>query len=119
MPANRTTFLALCVLAQAQEDARAGAVAPTLGLRLALAYLYDSGDRRGLWFDREPYEDFWRAVTQRSECGGSAAAFGRSQVVTSSINAIARAAGMELDVMMAQRVSAFVTPADRAPNGAG
>lgn len=117
MPANRTTFLALCVLAQAQEDARAGAVPPSLGLRLALAYLYDTGDRSGLWFDREPYDNFWRAAVQESEAGGSAAAFGRSQVLTSSINAIARAAGMEMDVAMMQRVAEFVKLANRVPNG--
>jgi len=119
MSANRTTFLAICVLAQAQEDARGGAVPPSLGLRLALAYLYDTGNREGLWFDREPYDDFWRAATQRSEAGGSAAAFGRSQAITASINAIARAAGMEMDVAMDQRVREFVRRADRERNGPG
>lgn len=119
MPANRTTFLAICVLAQAQEDARAGAVPPSLGLRLALAYLYDTGDRSGAWHDREPYDNFWRAATQESAAGGSAAAFGRSQVLTASINAIARAAGMEMDVTMSRRVAAFVRRGDRVPNGSG
>lgn len=119
MPANRTTFLAICTLAQVQEDARDGAVPATLGLRLALAYLYAVGDRRREWFDREPYEEFWQAAMQRSECGGSATAFGRSGVLTASINGTARAAGMDLDGEMLQRVHKHVVVTRRMPNGPG
>ncbi|MDB5579879.1 MAG: hypothetical protein JWR80_5055 [Bradyrhizobium sp.] len=36
LPANRTTFLAICILSPAREDALAGAVESSLHLRLAL-----------------------------------------------------------------------------------
>lgn len=110
---SRATFLAICVVAQADEDARLGAVTPTLGLRLALAYLYAVGDRRKEWFDREPYDEFWTVATTRTEHGDNAAGFGRSQVLTAHLNAMARAAGMEMDVTMLARVRREIMPARR------
>ncbi|MDB5581504.1 MAG: hypothetical protein JWR80_6680 [Bradyrhizobium sp.] len=86
---RRLTFLALCVLDEAWDQARSGKVPASIGLRLALACLYALGDRRNEWFDREQYEEFWRAATQSDLHGAGAAAFGRSQQLTSSLNAIA------------------------------
>jgi len=108
MPANRATFLALCVVVEAEDQSRRGKVAPSLGLRLALAHLYDASDRRGAWFDREPYDAFWKAATQDDRCDGSAGAFGRRQQLTAALNAIARAAGMELDVTADHRLRAAI-----------
>lgn len=67
-------FKALCVLDEAIADAREGKVRPSAGLRFALAYLYIVGDREGEWFDRQPYEEFWQAATQREEHGGDTVA---------------------------------------------
>lgn len=106
MGANRVTYLALCVLQDAVDQSRAGAVAPSLGLRLALAHLYAAGERRGAWFDREPYDGFWTIATQQVACGDNAEAFGRFQHLNAHLNAMARAAGMEMDVTMLQRVRA-------------
>jgi hypothetical protein len=97
MSRNRLVFLALCVLEEAADAAARGRVAPAVSLRLALAYLYAVGDRRAEWFDRQPYDEFWRVATQEEAAGPSAAAFGRSQALTAALNAIARAAGMERD----------------------
>ncbi|MDB5577588.1 MAG: hypothetical protein JWR80_2764 [Bradyrhizobium sp.] len=102
---RRLTFLAVCVLDEACDQPRLGKVPALIGMRLALANLHAAGDRRHAWFDREPYETFWRAATQSDLHGGSAAAFGRSQQLTSSLNAIARASGMERDVSLTARMS--------------
>ena len=91
-------FWALCVLDDAFDAAGDGPIAPGPGLRLALALLYAVGDRREEWFDREPYETFWQRATMPATGASDAAAFGRVQDMTSSFNAIARAAGMERDV---------------------
>ena len=103
---QRLTFLALCALDEAMDQSKHGKVSPSIGLRLALAYLYAVGDRRKEWFDRQPYEDFWKTATQCDLCGDSAAAFGRSQILTSAFNGIARAAGMERDVILMGQMSA-------------
>ncbi|CAN5470585.1 hypothetical protein BH10PSE14_BH10PSE14_27470 [soil metagenome] len=102
---RRLTFLALCQLDEAFEQATLGKVTPSVGLRLALAFLYAVGDRRKEWFEHEPYLEFWQAATQDDRCGGSAAAFGRSQILNASFNAIARAAGIERDVELMRRMS--------------
>lgn len=104
MPANCTTFLALCVLQQAIDASKRGKVPPSIALRLALAYLYDVGVQAGTWHDREPYDEFWTAATQEDQHGDNAAGFGRSQMLNAHLNAIARAAGMEMDVTLYQRV---------------
>lgn len=94
-------FRALCVLEEVVEESRKGAVRPSPGLRLALAYLYAVGDRRREWFDREPYDGFWRLATQQDanfSAGSNVDATGRLTHMTAHLNAIARAAGMELDV---------------------
>lgn len=96
------TFKALCVLAEAQAAAKRGRVPPSLGLRFALAYLYAVGDRRGEWFDREPYVEFWQVATRgtatsngvNSDVGGSA----RAATLQTCVNAIGRAAGVEVTV---------------------
>lgn len=101
---DQLVFKALCALEEAREQSRQGRVPPTFALRFALAYLYSVGDRRREFFDREPYDDFWQAATMEDEAGGSAAAFGRSQVMTSAFNGIARAAGVEPDVQLLERI---------------
>lgn len=111
--ANRVTFLALCVLQDVVDQSRAGAVAPSLGLRLALAHLYATGDRRGMWFDRQPYDGFWTEATKQTASGDDAAAFGRQQHLNAHLAGIARAAGMEMDVPMIQRVRATLTAASK------
>lgn len=88
-------FKALCVLDEAIEDARAGKVRPSPGLRLALAFLYAVGDRRGEWFDREPYVEFWRAATQDDATGGAQDGIGRRGELVTSFRAIARTVGCE------------------------
>lgn len=89
-------FKALCVLAEAQIDAKKGRVRPTLGLRFALAYLYAVGDRRKEWFDREPYVDFWRAATKDETVEGGVPSVARGGQMSASLNAIGRAAGIEI-----------------------
>lgn len=102
MPIARTRLVAhaLLVLEDACEAARAGRVARSPGLRLALAYLYAVGDRRGAWHDREPYDQFWRRATGEDlpadGVNTTAAAYGRLVQLRASMNAIARAAGVEL-----------------------
>lgn len=94
-------FKALCVLEEAIEQARKGAVPPSPGLRLALAFLYAVGDRRREWFDREPYDQFWRLATQADANfteGHNVDATGRLTQMTANFNGIGRAAGMEVDV---------------------
>jgi len=86
---NRAIFHALCVVDEAQERARCGAVPPSAGLRLALAFLHLCGAERN-WIDQ-----FWQAAVGRSETGQGADAFGRSQEMTAAVNAITRAVGVE------------------------
>lgn len=107
MPSRLTrqalVFKALCVLDEAIERARSGAVVPNPGLRLALAFLYVVGDRRGEWFDREPYDDFWRLATQQQASfveGHNSDAHGRLTQMNADMNAIGRAAGMPIDVVV-------------------
>lgn len=98
-------FKALCILDEAMEQARRGRVPASLGLRFALAFLYAVGDRRGEWFDRQPYDTFWREATQRQEDlteGHNVHAYGRVMHMTASMNAIARAAGMPLEIEVLQ-----------------
>ena len=93
-------FKSLCVLAEAQQLALRGRVQPTAGLRFALAYLFAVGQRSGEWFDREPYVQFWRVATQEAavSTGVNGAVEGsvRTTVLQTCVNAIARAAGMEM-----------------------
>lgn len=100
-------FRALCVLEEAVEESRKGAVPPSPGLRLALAYLYAVGDRRREWFDREPYDGFWRLATQQDanfSAGSNVDATGRLTQLTAHLNGIGRAAGMEVDVTVLQAI---------------
>lgn len=64
MASERLTALALLVLDETIDAAKKGRLPPSAGLRLALAYLYEIGDRRGEYFDREPYDEFWRRATK-------------------------------------------------------
>lgn len=89
---RKLNFWAMCVLYETSEAADRGAVPPSLSLRLALAVLYELGDRRAEWFDREPYDDFWREVT-RPIPDDHPEEIGRWQVINASLNGIARAAG--------------------------
>lgn len=94
-------FKALCVLDEAVEQARAGAVPASPGLRLALAFLYAVGDRRKEWFDREPYDGFWRLATlgdANLAAGSNVDATGRLTQMNAYLNGIGRAAGMDVDV---------------------
>lgn len=70
---DRIAFLALAVLDEAIEQAR-----------------------RGLWFEREPYIEFWQGATQHDEAGDGADGYGRRIHMTAAFNAIARAAGTEI-----------------------
>ncbi len=96
-------FKALCVLEEAQQAAKVGRVQPSSGLRFALAYLYAVGRREGEWFKREPYVEFWQVATQRYEAANDMGGSARATVLQVNVNAIARAAGMEMtpDVMAA------------------
>lgn len=89
-------FKALCVLHEAQEVAKRGRVPPSAGLRFALAYLYAVGQRRGEWFDREPYVEFWQVATQRDEAANDMGGSARATILQVDVNGIARAAGMEM-----------------------
>lgn len=95
------------MLEEALEESRRGAVRPSPGLRLALAYLYAVGDRRREWFDREPYDGFWRLATQQDanfSAGSNVDATGRLTQMTAHLNGIGRAAGMEVDVLVLQAI---------------
>lgn len=99
---KRLIFHALCVVDEAQELANAGAVAPSAALRLALAYLHLCGAERR-WIDQ-----LWDGLVKRSEAGGGAVAFGRSQQITAAVNAISRQVGVDrslayIDAMRAAR----------------
>ena len=93
-------FKALCVLDEALDQARRGRVAPSLGLRFAIAFLYAVGDRRREYFDREPYDEFWRLATQSSATlleGHNIEGYGRLNTMGANLNGIARAAGMPIE----------------------
>lgn len=99
---ERLIFHALCVLDEAQDQTRVGAVPASAALRLALAFLHLNGAERG-WIDQ-----LWQGLVKRAETGPGADAFGRSQQITASINAISRQVGVErsnefLDAMRAAR----------------
>lgn len=99
---ERLIFHALCVVDEAQDHARRGAVPASAGLRLALAILHLSGAQRG-WIDQ-----LWSGLVKRSETGPGADAFGRSQQITAAVNAISDQVGVErtaalLDAMRTTR----------------
>lgn len=102
-------FKALCVLDEAVDQANAGKVPPSFGLRFALAFLYAAGNRSGEHFDREPYDEFWRLATQRDEVSrgvnGGVDGYVRTTGMRTAVNGIARAAGLECtsDLMRAMR----------------
>lgn len=101
-------FRALCVLDEAVDAARIELVPPSPGLRLALAFLYVVGDRRQEWFDRQPYDDFWRQATTVDATlteGHNTAGYGRVIHMRASMNAIARAAGMPIDLKASQAIN--------------
>jgi len=113
-------FKALCVLEEAQRDAERGRVAPSLGLRFALAYLYAVGSRSGEWFDREPYVKFWQLATMQdapTKGGQTLAGSARGTSMQACVNGIGRAAGIEItSAVMAdlRKAAARVdTPVDR------
>lgn len=89
-------FKALCVLEEAMVVSRSGRAPTSYGLRFALAYLYAVGDRRGEGFDRGPYVEFWQLATRIGPTGDDTQGVGRRTTMRSCLNAIARAAGMEL-----------------------
>lgn len=97
---DRLAFLALTVLYEAMDQAKRGRVDASPALRLALATLYSLGNRRGEWFDREPYITFWQEATQREVSGegvnSSAEASARQTMMWVSMQSIARAVGIEL-----------------------
>lgn len=98
----KTIFLAIRVLDEAKHQAAQGRVEPSPGLRLALAVLYDVNN--GGEFGREFFDQFWKAATKSDLHGRSAQAFGRSQDLTAAFNAICRAAGMENDHLLEERL---------------
>lgn len=86
---HRLLFHALCVLDDAQERARHGPVLASPALRLALAILHLHGAQRSF------INDLWEALVRRSETGGGADAFGRSQQITAAINGISLQVGVD------------------------
>lgn len=56
---DRLIHLALLTLHETVEEARRNPVKGTVGLRLALAYLFSVSDRK----DRRAFDEFWRLVT--------------------------------------------------------
>jgi hypothetical protein len=105
---DQLVFKALCVLDDAIDQSCRGKVPASLGLRFALAYLYAVGDRRREWFDRQPYDEFWRLATKRDEagnglhCGTEATA--RRTSLNAAMNGIARAAGMKITPPIMERL---------------
>ena len=89
-------FKALCVLKESVEAAASGRAPASYGLRFALAYLYAVGDRRGEYFDRQPYVEFWQLATRDGPTGDDTHGVGRRTTMQSCLNGIARAAGMDL-----------------------
>ncbi|WP_313534415.1 hypothetical protein [Sphingomonas sp.] len=99
---DRAIFHTLCVVDEAQERSRHGALLASASLRLALAFLQLCGAER-TWIDQ-----FWEAAVGRSEAGQGADAFGRSQEMTAAVNAISRQVGIDrssafLDALRAAR----------------
>jgi muramidase (phage lysozyme) len=84
---------ALMALREAMTDCyhSGRGVAPTRALRFALAFLYTGGDR-------QPFDDFWRDVTQlhgADQAEVMSTAFGRYQTLRSNLNRIARLHGVD------------------------
>ncbi len=86
---ERLIFHAICVLDEAVERARRGAIKPYPALRLALAILNLHGAKR------ETIDRLWKAlITEPADDTGSTL-FGRRQTMTAAVNGICRDAGME------------------------
>lgn len=88
---DRLAFHAICVLAQAREDARVGRVQPNPSLRLALAVVAQLGG------DAKLIDMLWEELTRRDECGDAPGAIGRAQVLNAALNGAVRAVGLESD----------------------
>ncbi|MFD1789635.1 hypothetical protein ACFSC3_18935 [Sphingomonas floccifaciens] len=114
-PKRQLVFKALCALEEAVREAERGKVHPSLGLRFALAYLYAVGERRREWFDRQPYVEFWQLATKEdapTRGGQTMAGSARLTGLTSSINAIGRAAGIEITPDVGQKLRRAVDQVD-------
>lgn len=96
MPSRaRLTFLALCALEDAAEEAKRGKVEPTPALRLALGFL--CAVSKGDGGPTSMYASFWDEAVLRGDCGDHPGAVGRFQMLNACMNGIAAAAGRERD----------------------
>ena len=90
---DRVAWLALLVVDEAAEAAEADWIKGSVGLRLALAYLYSIAD--GPTFElpsrRSTFDTFWETVTKRHDSGNpKSAAYARSSMVSSCLQQIGR-----------------------------
>ena len=60
---RQLAFKALCVLSEAAESAHKEPIAGTLGVRLALAYLYATARSD----NRKVYDEFWQTIQSKPE----------------------------------------------------
>lgn len=89
---DRLQWLALATLAEQVELARDGAPAPSHGVRLALAVLFEFSDG-----ERRPFDDFWRQM-RRDEANSfsqAAASYSRSTYLQTQLRGVMRAVGVQ------------------------
>lgn len=84
--------LALKTLAEQVDLARAGAPAPSHGVKLALAVLFEFSDG-----DRAPFDTFWRQMrkTEDRSFSQAAASYSRSTYLQTQLRGVMRAVGVQ------------------------
>ena len=107
---ERLIFLALAVVTEASEACEPAPIKPTLGLRLALAFLWEhSKDTRDI------YDEFWRVIQQPGLPGQheEQRSYIRSMNATSCLRRMIRTAGMPETVEFDSKLRALCGPTGR------
>jgi hypothetical protein len=99
---DQLIFKALCALDEAIDECRATPIRPSFALRFSLAFLFALSDGC-----REPYDAFWREVTDPKTASHSVEAgqYVRTTYARTAMTAIARGVGVELTVDVMQSLS--------------
>lgn len=87
MTRERLIHLSLTALHETVEEARKRPVKGTVGLRLALAYLYSQSDRK----NRQVFDEFWRLVVGLDAHPGKQPDYIRGTSACTSLQSICRA----------------------------
>lgn len=97
---DKLIYLALVVLDEAVEEARKRPVKPSVGLRLALAYLYSVSDLKR----RRSYDGFWKTATGLDESPTAQPDYVRGTYACGYLQAICRSVGIEYTVAIAAKL---------------